>query len=489
MTSAAGPQTRAPVGRRLKIMYGIGAVAYGVKDNGFGYFLLLFYSQILGLQPSLAGLALAIAMVLDAVSDPVVGHVSDNFRSRLGRRHPFMYAAILPVTLAFYLLWDPLIDVETASQQTLFLYMLALSVLVRTLITVFEVPNTALVAEFTDDYDQRTSVLSFRYFFGWWGGLFIALLAYGVFLKPTEANPSGLSAEAFQGYGLAASIMMFGAMVLSSLGTHAQIPNLRQPPEYEKMRLGRFIRDFWTTVAERSFLALFLSSLLFYTASGFAASAFNYVNFFFWELTGDDVRYMVFSQFFAALIALALVPRLAGGREKKHVAIGLTLFAVLNLPLPILLRLGGLFVSNDSPFLLPILLVHTFVEVAVLVMMGTMIASMIADMAEESEKKTKRRSEGVFFATRTFARKATSGMGVFILGVVLQAIAWPTAARPGEVPEDTLFAFALSYPIVYMGFGLASAAVLVMYRVTRMGHAENLRLLAAEDEAGTRNVS
>ena len=102
MTEAA-----AKLGLATKLTYGFGAVAYGIKDNGFAYFLLLFYGTVVGLEPALAGTALLIALVFDSLSDPVVGYWSDNTRSRWGRRHPFMYAAAIPVALCYSLLWQP----------------------------------------------------------------------------------------------------------------------------------------------------------------------------------------------------------------------------------------------------------------------------------------------------------------------------------------------------------------------------------------------
>ncbi|HBM05927.1 MAG TPA: sugar transporter, partial [Erythrobacter sp.] len=91
----------------LKLAHGSGAAAFGIKNGGFDYFLLLFYGTVIGLEPGLVGLAILIALVVDAISDPLVGYWSDNFRSRWGRRHPFMYAAALPVALSYFLLWNP----------------------------------------------------------------------------------------------------------------------------------------------------------------------------------------------------------------------------------------------------------------------------------------------------------------------------------------------------------------------------------------------
>ena len=99
------PSAKLPI--RAKLAYGLGSAAYGIKDNGFAYFLLLFYGTVVGLEPALAGTALLIALLVDAVSDPVVGYWSDNTRSRLGRRHPFMYASAIPVALCYFCYGSP----------------------------------------------------------------------------------------------------------------------------------------------------------------------------------------------------------------------------------------------------------------------------------------------------------------------------------------------------------------------------------------------
>src|SRR5688572_12822755 len=85
-----------------KLFYGLGSIAYGVKDQGFQALLLIYYNQVLGLPAIMVSTALMLALVLDAFIDPVVGQVSDNWRSRLGRRHPFMYFAAAPICIAFY---------------------------------------------------------------------------------------------------------------------------------------------------------------------------------------------------------------------------------------------------------------------------------------------------------------------------------------------------------------------------------------------------
>jgi len=86
--------------------YGAGGGGYGVLYNAH-YFVLIYYSQVLGLDPGLAGLAVGIGLVFDAITDPLIGYLSDSTRSRWGRRHPWLYASILPLGASFYFLWHP----------------------------------------------------------------------------------------------------------------------------------------------------------------------------------------------------------------------------------------------------------------------------------------------------------------------------------------------------------------------------------------------
>ena len=161
----------------------------GSKDNGFNFLLLIFYNQLLGLPAQLVGLAIMIALIIDGFVDPLIGHISDRFRSRLGRRHPFMYASALPCALAYYFLWNPPAGLASG---TLFWYLLATAITVRMLIALYEVPSAALLAELTEDYDLRTSLVVYRFFFGYFGAVLMGVIALSVFLRPTAGQAVGL---------------------------------------------------------------------------------------------------------------------------------------------------------------------------------------------------------------------------------------------------------------------------------------------------------
>ncbi|HSM54291.1 MAG TPA: MFS transporter, partial [Erythrobacter sp.] len=98
---------RGPLPQRLKLIHGFGAVAFGVKDSGFSFFLLLYYNQVLGMDAGVVSLALLVALLVDAVVDPILGNLSDRTYSRWGRRLPWLYLAPIPLAFAWIALWSP----------------------------------------------------------------------------------------------------------------------------------------------------------------------------------------------------------------------------------------------------------------------------------------------------------------------------------------------------------------------------------------------
>ena len=458
-----------------KLTYGFGAVAQGAKANGFSYLLLFFYSQVIGLPADWVSVALFVALVFDAVSDPAVGYLSDNFRSRWGRRHPFMYASAVPVAIGYYFLWAP----PDWSQEALIVYLTVMSILIRTTITLYDIPATALVAELTEDYDERTKFVSFRYFFAWWGGLTMAVLAYLVFL-PEELGGL-LYVQGWANYGLAASIIMFISIMVSSLGTHRHIPYLKQPPQRpageEGFDFGRALGELGETLGNRSFLVLFVAALFTAVASGVSTTLSIYFTRHMWEFTTAQIGYLQFPYFFSAFLALFIAPLATKGLGKKAAAITITTIAVVMAPMPYILRMLGWFPENGTDVLFWTILAFNGLEVTLIICSSILVAAMIADVVEDSEVTTGRRSEGTFFAANTFAQKAVNGLGVIVAGQILAFVEFPTQAGLGEVPVETVYDLTKIYIPVEWGFYLVAIVMLGYYRISRGGHEENLARL------------
>jgi Na+/melibiose symporter-like transporter len=451
---------------KVRWLYGFGSIAYGVKDNGFSYFLLFYYNQVLGLSGAYAGAAILIAMIFDAVSDPLVGVWSDNTHSKWGRRHPFMYASALPVAVVYYFLWNP----PELSQFHLFLYLTVAAILIRFFITLYEIPSSGIVAELTDDYDERTRLLSFRYMMGWYGGLTMALLMWGVFMVMHGER----SETTFRVYGTVGAIAMFVSIMGSSLGLHKYIPYLKAPPQRDSYAISGIVKDLIVTVSNRNFGALFFAGLFAAIAAGVSTNFNAYINLHFWEFTPEQVRWIILGLFISAALAAYLAPRITQRFDKKRSAMAIYAVGIVFGAAPVLLRLAGFFPENDSPYLYPIMVGHAMLDVTLIVMFGIVQSSMLADIVEHSEVMTGRREEGLFFAARTFAAKATSGVGAFIAGIALDLISFPKGAAPGEVPQEVIWNLGFIYGPSLMIFYMMALGSISFYKITRAGHKDRL---------------
>ena len=458
-----------------RILYGTGSVADGVKNTTFNTFLLFFYTQVAGLSGSMAGAAIFIALLVDAVTDPLLGSISDNFRSRWGRRHPFIYASAAPMAICFVALFSP---PETSNQTTLFLWMLAFSVGVRVSMTLYAVPSSALVAEMTPNYDERTSLVSFRVLFGWIGGITTVQVGYLVFFAPSPEFADGrLNFDAYGDYAMAGAIAIFCAIMICGIGTHRLIPNLHENAEGVSFTFRGFVRELKDVFSNKAYLVLVFAILTIATASGFTDNMGLYVNTYFWELSTAQIALLVYGALVGTLLAFMFTSTIAARTDKRTTAIAYMTGILIIGPLPVCLRLLGLMPENGHPALVPVLWVWTMTIVFVAVGTTILVGSMIADIIDQSELKTGKRQEGMFNAAFALTSKATSGLGGLVAGIALDVVAFPTGVAPGEVDTDTIFALGLAVGPGILLFWIIALVIVARYPLTRADHAQIIREL------------
>lgn len=480
MQTAQSSTPRTPGGLATKLLYGLGSVAFGVKDNGFNVLLMLYYNQVLGLPAGMVGSAIMIALFADAFIDPVVGHLSDNCRSRWGRRHPFMYAATIPAALSYLALWNPPAGLSHAQ---LFWYLLVIAIVIRTCISCYEVPSAALAPELTHDYDQRTSLLSFRFFFGWWGGLGMGIAAFRIFLVPSAAYPIGqLNRDGYSAYGMTAALLLAASMSISALGTHAHIPHLAAPPPAQPFVLSRILAEARNTLANRAFLAALGNSAFGAMGLGIVAGMVLYINTYYWQLSSPQIAILMLGNLISAAIALQVAPRLCRRFEKKKALVASTAMALILGPSPIVLHMAGYFPGPGAHSLMTALFVATTATVSFTIISSILSTSMMADVVEDSQVKTGRRSEGLFFSATAFVFKCVSGVGVGVTGMILSLSQFPEGAKPGQVPADALHRMVVLQISFTAVLQLLAIACALLYPITRAIHQENLRRLGDRPE-------
>jgi GPH family glycoside/pentoside/hexuronide:cation symporter len=461
MTPIAG---RVPT--RLALANGLGSVAYGIKDNGFSTFLLLFYNQVLGMDARLVSLALMIALVFDGLIDPIVGHISDRIDTRWGRRLPVLYLAPIPLGIFLVLLWSP---VGPASFPVLLLSGIA----VRAAVACCEVPSSALVAEITRDYDERTRLTRLRYLNAWGGGLLMLLLAYGVFLPQAM-----LAREGYQQYGIAGAVLMVAAVLVSAIGQHKWVAHRppRRAPSAKGGLFGSFgeIRE---SLGHPAFLILMFAIAAGITSQGITFSISNYLYLFVWRFPPLALQLyplLLFGSVVGSFLVVGVFQRLWGKRETAiYSAVLGTLFWIT----PLTLRHFELWWPDGSFPSLAAMFAATFFSNMFSVVSSISLSSMVADVVEASEEQTGRRSEGTFAAGAFFAAKCATGLGIFVTGFLLSLSGMPANAKPGQVAPDVIDTMALSY--IGCVTILAVLVVLIVRRfpITREQHEARLALL------------
>ena len=457
----------------VKLAYGVGSIAYGAKAQILGA-LLFYYNQLEGLPAHWVSWALGAAVVIDAIWDPLVGQLSDNTRSRFGRRHPFMYASALPVALCVIFMLNPPSGLTGIG---LLIYMASLAIGSRLMISLYEIPNTSLVAELAPDYDRRTTMLSFRYFFQTVGTVLAIVLANYVFLKPHNGEPGQFYKAGYGPLALTVGIIMFASIIVSSLGTHGQIAGLRVP-EKRKASLRQVLGEVWLTISNRNFVVLAAAGMIFGITIGLSGGLTPYFNAFLWGLGTKQIGTIQLSALVSALPAVILAPILARRFGKKPVCITLFLMAIVTLAAPITGKLLGVMPPSGSTALV-LLLAADHLVVSGLSLMGFIIVtSMIADIVEETELRTGRRSEGLLFAADTFLQKVSTGVATFLPGLLVSYVGIPLHARPKTLDPAIMIHLASLYLPMAIGLMLCSTGCIFFYRIDRAQHEDNLRRLA-----------
>lgn len=468
--AATRPVADVPIERRVptrvKLSFGFGAVAFGIKDNGFSLLLLIYYNQVIGVPAAIVGTAVLIALLMDAFVDPVIGHFSDNLRTKWGRRHPFLYASAIPAGLFFLLLWNP----PDASDTGMFFYILGIAFLVRATMSCFEVPMAALGPELTSDYHERTRLFGLRFFFGWLGGATMLLFTFAVLLAPTPDYPNGqLNPAGYQDYAIIASAIMTSVILLSALGTHSEIKHLPKTDRLD-LTLGQTFREIFRSLSNRGFLILMTGGFCANASQGISFGLLTYFITYYWEFESTALAWYVLGLLFGiggAVIGSSLLSRRIG---KRRAAVAFLIAAVLLQPIPYLARIADIFPANGEPLLLPLLLLFIATGTGALVAALILKISMLTDVIEDDAERSGTRSEGIFFAGNFFIQKVVSGAGVFISSAILAFAAFPDQAVPGDVADPVLTNLALQYVVLIVILGLTAAAIVSRFPIEQTDH-------------------
>ncbi len=491
-TTASGP-----LPLRTRFAFGVGAVGELVYLGMFNTFMGIFYNQALGLSNALIGTAILVALVGDAISDPTVGIVSDRWRSRLGRRHPFLFTAPLPLAVALWCIFNPpesLLQKDDtgllANELALFGWLVFWTTLSRFCLTLYTIPHLALGGEIVRDQHERSQLFSMNAILGYATGALFGFLAWTYFLNGESPGATGamtanhLLAASYGPLSLFAGALIFISVSVCALGTFSRGKNLSRPPgELEPMSLWLFFRKVVSTLKNRNYLFLLLGFFFFMISSSLFETFSIFVNTYFWELAAEDIRWIGLAGLPGVVLGALIAPRLMQKFDRRPVLTGAIIGLVVFSQLVIDLRLLGWFPDNNSNLLLPLLMGNTFLFLMSLGVAGVAVLSMIGDVIDENELATGEREEGLFYSARAFFAKLSSSVGHFIAGGMLDwFVRMPFDAVPGQVDPDVIFRLGLAAgPIMAAAAGI-SIFFYASYSLNRDRHAQILKQLRSRQQ-------
>ncbi len=448
-----------------KLAYGAGDLGPAITANIGVFFALFFFTNVAGLSPGLAGSILMVGKIWDAINDPMVGVMSDRTKSRWGRRLPWMLYGAIPFGITFFLQWivPHFSDNRSVNQWGLFWYYVIIAILFNSFYTAVNLPYTALTPELTQDYNERTSLNSFRFTFSIGGSIVSLILAQLIFAQ--------LKIPAPQQYVVLAGICtilsvlplfwcVFGIRdrVLAFESQHTDTEHSEHLPIPEQLRIAFGNRPFLFVVG------IYLFSWL---GVQVTASIIPYFVVNWMRLPEADFPKVAIAVQGTALIMLFVWSAISKRLGKKAVY-------YMGMSLWIIAQAGLFFLQPGQVGLMYVL--------AILAGFGVSTAylvpwSMMPDVIELDELQTGQRREGIFYGFMVLLQKVGLAIGLFIVGQAL-GVAGFIETIPGQPapiqPNSALLAIRIAIgplPTLALIFGLILA---YFYPITREVHAEIL---------------
>lgn len=418
-----------PVSRIRIFGYALGDGAVSITMNGVANFAMLYYTQILGLGAVYAGIALSVTMFWDAITDPIMGHITDNTRTRFGRRLPYMVGGGVALALSFFLLW--FLPSKFSTATAVFYCVLAVNLLLRTALTIFVVPYTALGFEICPEYTDRSRLQGARYFINQITNLVFGALAWSLFFSDrTHADGSRIDGTSIAENYLVMG-MVLAAAILIAIG--ASIFSVRQYASDNRSQtvagngVKEFLRDFSAILKDR--LAWFVFGFLGLALLGMMLTAqvqmFTYI--FYMKFTALEKTCVHGAGMLAFALAALNLPLLVKRFDKKRSAyIGMVISVFGGLALCAVFTGGVIAPQAGVEFAgisIPIATI-TFGVLQALWWAGCGILvplaqSMIADISEINQLKTNELKDGGYASVLSFFMKAASSVGLMITGQLL----------------------------------------------------------------------
>lgn len=451
---------------RQKIAYGMGAVVTIVAVNSVTQLTNLVYVVGLGVSAVWIAYAQAFPRLWDALIDPFLGNMSDNWRSRHGRRIPFLVVGGVLIGIAFWLLWTVPRDWP---KEWMFGYFVVASLFFYTVVPIYAIPHGALGLEMTDDYHERTSLFAFASFIGNIG----ALTLPWVYFLANRPFFGGDTVAGIKWVCLGMSVILTGAALWCALACREG--KIREASRQPRVPIAE---SFKTTYRNRTFVRLVAAFVLLIVAFQLVMGFNNYIQIFYLFGGNTDAASKVMAvngTLWAAVgiagaLPMAWISRRWGKRFTVLLAFGLIIGGNLT---------KIVCYSPAQPYLT---VIPTFCLSLGMVFAFSLVNAMIADICDEDELATGIRREGIYFAAYNWWWKVAVSLATVLSGYLQRLVGFAEGAPTQS--ETTLFllrAWEIGLPPALC---LVSVWLLARYPLTEQ-RAYEVKELLRRRKAGT----
>ena len=438
---------------KTRLGYGIGDIAICLYWSGVGLYLLYFYTDVVGISPSLAGLIYGIGMFWDAITDPFMGYVAERTRTKWGVYRPYLLFGNVPLALSFVLLfWVPPFE-----GSTLFFFLLFANLLHRTCFTLVSVPFSSLTPRITSDSQERTNLTGFRMMGAQTGTNLMALLAFPIIFWVGGENEN-------LGFVVLASLAGLTAMAIHTI----TFVTVKEPENDQGIeRVGGSLSEAASAIGKNGpFWLVFSATLI----VGITTIFFGNNLIYYTKYALDLHEYQGIILFTSGIVAFLSIPiwwaisNKLGKKITWLISSSITLTALMVF------------------YIYPITLLNELLVLVAFIGFGSgaggiLFWSMLPDTIEYGEVHTGVRSESSLYGFMTFAQKGSIAFAIIILGVVLDAIGFQANEIQSKNTIDDMKAIMTLIPSIGVAISLI---IIYFYPIDAKMHKELLEQLKEE---------
>jgi GPH family glycoside/pentoside/hexuronide:cation symporter len=454
--------------------YSTGEGANSLVSNGIASFSMLYYTEALGLNYKLAGIAMAIAIFWDAVTDPLMAYISDNTHSRFGRRHPYILIGGILTAICFYFIWA--VPEQFKDGQSLFWYLVLINLLLRTALTIFAVSYGALGFEVCTDYDDRAKLQGVKMAFNMAVNLAGPGMAWWIFFKD---RPDGIEATSIAvNYVNMGTVFVFASLVFvvfATISTRKYIVDTRNIKKTGKFKFKKFTGYFKDIMVDKYSRIVFIFMAIVFIGVILVGSLQMYVYVYFMRFPAIQKSIVHSSGMIGCGLGAAIMHFLVKRFDKKPVAfLAVTVGVASNIMLTILFVTGMMprdmvyHLPRNSPILagvgIPVsMLIFLFFQGLYWLGNGVLFplaGSMIADISEIGKYRTGELKDGGYGAMLSFIVKLSVAVGLLLSGFCLSWVGFVEGSK-SQTPQAVRNLAATTF---LSGAVIAIIAMVVMFK-------------------------